>query len=44
VRGNGEEYNIHLRTTALDRPWQSFRKSFRANPQWSVVESLIQNS
>lgn len=38
VRGNGEEYNIHLRTTALDRPWQSFRKSFRANPQWSVVE------
>ncbi len=38
VRGNGEEYNIHLRTTALDRPWQSFRTSFRASPDWTVLE------
>ena len=38
VRGNGEEYNVHLRTTVLDRPWQSFRTSFRAAPQWTAIE------
>ena len=38
VRGNGESYNIHLRTTALDRPWQSFRTSFAATPEWATLE------
>ncbi len=23
ISGNGEEYNLHLRTSDLDRPWQS---------------------
>lgn len=38
LRGNGEQYNIHLRTTALDRPWQSFRSTFTAGQQWREVE------
>ncbi len=37
VFGNDEDYNIHLRTTDLDRPWQSFRAQFRARPQWQRV-------
>jgi hypothetical protein len=31
VSGNGEEYNVHLRTSDLDRPWQSYRASFVAS-------------
>ncbi|NYS23374.1 CIA30 family protein [Rhodobacteraceae bacterium 2376] len=34
VCGNGEDYNLHLRSTDLDRPWQSFRHSFTAAPRW----------
>lgn len=30
ISGNGEEYNLHLRTSDLDRPWQSYRASFIA--------------
>ena len=30
VAGNDETYGLHLRTTALERPWQSYRQSFRA--------------
>jgi len=37
VFGNGEEYNIHLRTEELTQPWQSYRQSFRAGPQWQTV-------
>ena len=37
VRGNGVEYNIHLRTNALDRPWQSFRTSVKASPEWTTL-------
>jgi hypothetical protein len=33
VSGNGEEYNVHLRTSDLDRPWQSYRASFIASQQ-----------
>lgn len=38
VRGNGERYNVHLRTGDLDRPWQSYRASFTATPEWQTVE------
>lgn len=38
VRGNGERYNVHLRTSDLDRPWQSYRASFTATPAWQTVE------
>jgi hypothetical protein len=37
VFGNGEEYNIHLRTEDVTQPWQSYRQSFRAGPQWQTV-------
>lgn len=37
VRGNGERYNVHLRTTAVVRPWQSYRASFDALPEWRTV-------
>ncbi|MDJ0513646.1 MAG: CIA30 family protein [Methyloceanibacter sp.] len=38
VFGNGETYAIHLRTADLNRPWQSYRQSFRADPEWRTVE------
>ena len=38
VLGNGEEYGLHLRTPDLTRPWQSYRQSFVAAPEWGVVQ------
>jgi hypothetical protein len=38
VFGNGEEYGVHLRTDALTRPWQSYRQSFTAYPDWQTVQ------
>ncbi len=32
----GETYNVHLRTTDITRPWQSYRQSFIAGPQWET--------
>lgn len=37
VIGNGELYDISLRTTDLTRPWQSYRARFRAEPTWRTV-------
>ena len=34
VYGNGEQYNIHLRTRDNRLPWQSYRVSFTAQPEW----------
>ena len=34
--GNGETYNLHLRTTDVTRPWQSYRHAFRAGPDWET--------
>jgi hypothetical protein len=42
VFGNGEEYSVHLRTSDLDRPWQSYRQSFRADPQWQTIPFRFQ--
>ena len=42
VLGNGEEYGIHLRTEDLTRPWQSYRQSFRADPQWRTIPFRFQ--
>lgn len=36
LTGNGETYNIHLRTSDLTRPWQSYRQSFIAGPEWET--------
>jgi hypothetical protein len=43
VFGNGEEYNVHLRTEDLTQPWQSYRQSFRAGPQWQTVQFRFQD-
>lgn len=43
VSGNGEEYNLHLRTEDLTRPWQSYRHGFRADPQWRTVQLRFQD-
>ncbi|MEO0618249.1 MAG: CIA30 family protein [Pseudomonadota bacterium] len=38
VLGNGETYNIHLRTHDLTRPWQSYRQTFVAPAAWTTHE------
>jgi hypothetical protein len=38
VCGNGEEYNVHLRTADLAQPWQSYRQLFLSQPQWQTVQ------
>jgi len=37
VLGNAEEYAFNLRTTDLNRPWQSYRQTFKAAPRWETV-------
>ena len=38
VCGNGERYDIRLRTDHLTRPWQSFRAEFTAPQGWQVLQ------
>jgi Complex I intermediate-associated protein 30 (CIA30) len=38
VIGNDEDYGVHLRTDAVERPWQSYRQSFRVNASWRTVQ------
>ena len=37
VAGNGERYNLHLRTSDLGLPWQSYRAGFVAGAEWSEI-------
>lgn len=37
VSGNGEKYNVHLRTSDLRLPWQSYRAEFVTEPEWRVI-------
>ena len=37
VIGNSETYDLRLRTPDLTRPWQSYRASFMASPNWTTV-------
>ena len=37
ARGNNESYNLHLRTSNLSLPWQSFRSSFHAVDEWREI-------
>jgi hypothetical protein len=37
VCGSPQTYGLHLRTTGLDRPWQSYRQSFEATPSWQTL-------
>ncbi len=34
ARGNGEVYNLHLKTAATRMPWQSYRAAFTADGDW----------
>jgi hypothetical protein len=37
VFGNNEIYNLHLRTSDIRRPWESYRQSFQAPAKWTSV-------
>jgi len=37
VHGNGEAYNVHLRTRQLWLPWQSYRQTFNATQSWQTI-------
>jgi len=37
VRGNGERYFVHLRTTRTRLPWQYYQQGFQTGPDWSEV-------
>jgi hypothetical protein len=43
VLGNGEMYNLHLRTADLSRPWQSYRHSFAAGKDWATHQLPFAN-
>ena len=38
VRGNGETYEVHLRTVNSDRPWHYYTATFTAPGEWARVE------
>lgn len=38
VAGNNEQYNLHLRTSNLWFPWQSYRASFTASNEWQTIK------
>lgn len=38
LQGNGEPYNIHLRTTDLWLPWQSYRASVTVTREWQSFD------
>lgn len=37
ILGNGETYNIHLRTDDTRIVWQSYRASFHTSPYWQTI-------
>lgn len=37
VYGNNASYGLHLRTSDLDAPWQSYRQGFEAKPRWQSI-------
>lgn len=41
ICGNGEAYDIRLRTEQLTRPWQSFRTEVRTEKKWKTVRILF---
>jgi hypothetical protein len=43
VCGNGERYDLRLRTDQLTRPWQSFRAEFLALPEWQSLKIPFRN-
>lgn len=43
VLGNGEQYNVHLRTTNLWFPWQAYRATFKTDGQWQHITIPFKN-
>jgi hypothetical protein len=37
IWGNGETYDVRLRTAQLTRPWQSFRTDIQTQEEWQTV-------
>ncbi|WP_051640852.1 CIA30 family protein [Thiomicrorhabdus sp. Milos-T2] len=37
VKGNSHNYNLHIRTSQLWLPWQSFRSEFYASNEWQRI-------
>ncbi|MGO1246483.1 MAG: CIA30 family protein [Oceanisphaera sp.] len=35
LRGTQHQYNVHLKTQQLTKPWQSFRHTLTVSPQWT---------
>jgi len=42
ARGNGESYNVHLRTSDLWFPWQAYRASFETDGNWQIFRIALQ--
>jgi hypothetical protein len=42
IRGNGENYHVHLRTDQTFRPWQYFGAEFPTSGKWEEVEIPFQ--
>ncbi len=42
ICGNGERYELRLRTDQLIRPWQSFRTEFLTTRQWQRLQLPFQ--
>ena len=38
VRGNNNEYTVHIRTKYLFLPWQYYESAFLATEQWTTIE------
>lgn len=38
VRGNNNEYTVHIRTKYLFLPWQYYESAFQATDQWATIE------
>ncbi len=43
VRGNGENYHVHLRTDRTLRPWQYFGAEFPTSEKWEEIEIPFRN-
>jgi len=43
VYGNGERYNLHLRTADTKIVWQSYRVSFLAEPRWRTLRFAFED-
>ena len=38
VRGNNNEYSVHIRTKYLFLPWQYYESAFQATEEWTTIE------